>query len=76
MIAAGNGGSIIAASSVAGIKSLPGEAHYSAAKHGVGVVKVAAIELGPYRIRVNSVHPRDVRTAMAESGRPSCELPI
>jgi SDR family mycofactocin-dependent oxidoreductase len=69
MIAAGNGGSIIATSSVAGIKSLPGEAHYSAAKHGVvGLVKAAAIELGPYRIRVNSVHPWGVRTAMAESG--------
>jgi SDR family mycofactocin-dependent oxidoreductase len=67
MIVAGNGGSIIATSSVAGIKSLPGQAHYSAAKHGiVGLVKAAAIELAPYRIRVNSIHPWGVRTAMAE----------
>jgi NAD(P)-dependent dehydrogenase (short-subunit alcohol dehydrogenase family) len=67
MIAAGNGGSIIATSSVAGIKSLPGEAHYSAAKHGVvGLVKAAAIELAPYRIRVNSIHPWGVRTPMAD----------
>lgn len=66
MIEAGNGGSIIATSSVAGIKSLPGQAHYSAAKHGVvGLVKSAAIELAPYRIRVNSVHPFGVRTPMA-----------
>ncbi|MFD2252745.1 SDR family mycofactocin-dependent oxidoreductase [Pseudochelatococcus lubricantis] len=67
MIGAGNGGSIIAVSSVAGIKSLPGQAHYSAAKAGVvGLVKSAAIELAPYRIRVNSVHPWGMRTAMSE----------
>ena len=67
MIAAGNGGSIIATSSVAGIKSLPGQAHYAAAKHGVvGLVKAAAIELAPYRIRVNSIHPWGVRTPMGE----------
>lgn len=69
MIEAGNGGSIIATSSVAGIKSLPGQAHYSAAKHGVvGLVKSAAIELAPYRIRVNTIHPWGVRTAMGEMG--------
>ena len=67
MLKAGNGGSIIAVSSVAGIKSLPGQAHYSAAKHGVvGLTKSAAIELGEYGIRVNSVHPWGVATAMAE----------
>lgn len=69
MIAAGNGGSIIATSSVGGIKSLPGQAHYAAAKHGVvGLVKSAAIELAPYRIRVNSIHPWGVRTPMGEMG--------
>ena len=67
MIEAGNGGSIITVSSVAGIKALPGQAHYSAAKHGVvGLTKSAAIELGEYGIRVNSVHPWGVATAMAE----------
>ena len=66
MIEAGNGGSIITISSVAGIKSLPGQAHYSAAKHGVvGLTKTAAIELGEYGIRVNSIHPWGVATAMA-----------
>jgi SDR family mycofactocin-dependent oxidoreductase len=69
MIEAGNGGSIIATSSVAGIKSLPGQAHYSAAKAGVvGLVKSAALELAPYRIRVNSVHPWGVKTPMGEMG--------
>jgi hypothetical protein len=66
MIEAGNGGSIITISSVSGIKSLPGQAHYSAAKHGVvGLTKTAAIELGEYGIRVNSIHPWGVATPMA-----------
>lgn len=66
MIDAGNGGSIITISSVSGIKSLPGQAHYSAAKHGVvGLTKTAAIELGEYGIRVNSIHPWGVATPMA-----------
>jgi SDR family mycofactocin-dependent oxidoreductase len=65
MIEGGTGGSIIATSSVAGIKSLPGQAHYSASKHGVvGLVKSAAIELGRYGIRVNSIHPWGVNTDM------------
>jgi NAD(P)-dependent dehydrogenase (short-subunit alcohol dehydrogenase family) len=32
----------------------------------VGLVKAAAIELAPYRIRVNSIHPWGVRTPMTE----------
>lgn len=66
MIDQGRGGSIIAIASVAGIKSLPSQAHYSAAKHGVvGLTKTTAIELGPYGIRVNSIHPWGVATPMA-----------
>ncbi len=65
MIAAGNGGSIFTVSSVAGIKSLPGQAHYSAAQHGVvGLTKSAALALGEYGIRVNSIHPWGVNTPM------------
>jgi SDR family mycofactocin-dependent oxidoreductase len=67
MISADNGGSIINVSSVAGIRALPGQAHYSAAKHGVvGLTKSAAIELGEYGIRVNSIHPWGVATPMGE----------
>jgi SDR family mycofactocin-dependent oxidoreductase len=66
MIEQGRGGSIITVCSVAGIKALPGQAHYSAAKHGVvGLTKAAALELGPSGIRVNSIHPWGVDTAMA-----------
>jgi SDR family mycofactocin-dependent oxidoreductase len=65
MISAGNGGSIITVNSTAGIKALPGQAHYSAAKHGVtGLTKSAALELGEYGIRVNSIHPYAVATPM------------
>jgi hypothetical protein len=67
LIEQGQGGSMIAISSVAGLKSLPGQAHYSAAKHGVvGLTKTAAIELGPYGIRVNSIHPWGVETPMTQ----------
>ena len=67
MIARGRGGSMIAIASVAGIKSLPAQAHYSAAKHGVvGLTKSAAIELGEYGIRVNSIHPWGVQSPMVE----------
>ena len=69
MIAAGNGGSIVCISSVSGIKALPGQAHYAAAKHGlVGFANAAAIELAPYRIRVNTVHPWGVETPMGTMG--------
>lgn len=67
MLSAGNGGSVINISSVAGLKALPSQSHYSAAKHGVtGLTKAAAIELGEYGIRVNSIHPWGVTTALAE----------
>ncbi|WP_055477258.1 mycofactocin-coupled SDR family oxidoreductase [Gordonia sp. HS-NH1] len=75
MIELGNGGSIIATSSVAGIKSLPGQSHYSAAKHGVvGLVKSAAIELAPYKIRVNSIHPWGVNTPMGAMGADGAKV--
>jgi SDR family mycofactocin-dependent oxidoreductase len=65
MIEQGTGGSLIAISSVAGIKALPAQAHYASSKHGVvGLVKAAALELGPHRIRANSIHPWGVETHM------------
>jgi SDR family mycofactocin-dependent oxidoreductase len=75
MVDQGRGGSIILISSVAGLKSLPAQAHYSAAKHGlVGLCKTAAIELGPFNIRVNTVHPWGVLTKMAEEDTTIFEL--
>lgn len=65
MIDAGNGGSIILVSSVAGLKAMPGQINYAAAKFGlVGMTQAAAKELGEFRIRVNSIHPYGVKTPM------------
>ena len=75
LIEQGRGGSIVVTSSVAGLKSLPLQAHYSAAKHGlVGLTKTAAIELGEHRIRVNSIHPWGVDTPMATEDRTAMEI--
>lgn len=66
MIAGGRGGSIVMVNSVNGLKSGPNISHYAASKHGaVGLMRSLAVELGPHRIRVNSVHPTMVATDMA-----------
>ena len=67
MVRAGNGGSIVITSSVAGIKVIPFEAHYVAAKHGlVGLTRALAVELADFGIRVNAIAPGGVATSMAE----------
>lgn len=64
MIARGKG-SIVNISSVDGMKGANGLAAYASSKWGVrGLTKVAAMELGHKGIRVNSVHPGGVDTAM------------
>jgi SDR family mycofactocin-dependent oxidoreductase len=60
-------GSIVLVSSVAGLVGVPGSAHYTAAKHGViGLMRTAALELGPYGIRVNAVCPGVMDTKMTD----------
>jgi NAD(P)-dependent dehydrogenase (short-subunit alcohol dehydrogenase family) len=67
LIEQGQGGSVILISSSAGLKGQPFTLHYTAAKHGVvGICRGLANELGEYDIRVNSVHPAGVRTAMMD----------
>lgn len=64
MKAAGKG-SIINISSIDGFQAKNGLAAYSSSKWAVrGLTKVAAIELGPYGIRVNTVHPGGIFTDM------------
>jgi SDR family mycofactocin-dependent oxidoreductase len=61
------GGSIILTSSAAGLKGLPFLVPYVASKHGVtGLARAFAHELAKDNIRVNSLHPTGVRTAMGE----------
>jgi SDR family mycofactocin-dependent oxidoreductase len=66
LIATGRG-SIVITSSTAGIKGLPFNTPYVAAKFGVvGVAKSLANELGRHRIRVNTVHPTGTDTDMVK----------
>src|ERR1700744_1072936 len=59
------GGSIVNISSAAGLFGLAFTAGYGASKWGVrGLSKIAAVELGSDRIRVNSVHPGMTYTPM------------
>jgi SDR family mycofactocin-dependent oxidoreductase len=61
------GGSIILTSSAAGLKGLPFLTPYVASKHGVtGLTRAFAHELAQHNIRVNSIHPTGVETAMGE----------
>jgi SDR family mycofactocin-dependent oxidoreductase len=58
-------GSVILVSSAAGLKGLPFLLPYVASKHAItGMARALAIELGPHNIRVNSLHPGAVATAM------------
>ncbi|RVX39623.1 3alpha(or 20beta)-hydroxysteroid dehydrogenase [Nonomuraea polychroma] len=61
------GGAIVNLSSVAGLFALPGTGGYGASKWGVrGLTKIAALEFGKDRIRVNSVHPGMIVTPMTQ----------
>lgn len=75
MVAAGNGGSIINISSVAGMEGLFGSMAYGASKWAVrGMTKIAAKELGKHGIRVNSVHPGYIETNMLTDSNLSDNL--
>jgi SDR family mycofactocin-dependent oxidoreductase len=83
MIEAGEGGSIVLTSSAAGVQGIQNFAHYVAAKHGViGLMRTAANELAPHRIRVNAVLPGTVMTEMVTNEpalrlfRPDLEHPV
>lgn len=63
------GGSIVNMCSVAGLVGTPGHTLYGATKGAVRVMtKDLAAELGHQNIRVNSVFPTYVKTAMADYG--------
>ncbi len=68
MIEAGNGGSIINTSSVAGLDGVFGATAYGATKWAVtGMTRTVAKELGKHDIRVNSIHPGVIVTDMIDT---------
>ncbi len=59
------GGSIINISSTAGASGFAGHASYGSSKWGLrGLSKTAAVELGPFGIRVNTILPGAINTSM------------
>lgn len=82
LLASGEGGSVILTSSLAGLKALGAGGGYTEAKHGVvGMMRSYAHEFAPHMIRVNSVHPTNVKTPMVmneaiyRAFRPDLENP-
>ena len=60
-------GSVINISSVAGLIGSPGTFAYSASKWAVrGMTRSAAKEVAPFGVRVNSIHPGIIDTAMVD----------
>jgi len=67
LIAAGKPGSIINISSQMAVVGGPDRSVYCATKHGVeGFTKAMAIEWGPHAVRINTVCPTFIRTALTE----------
>lgn len=66
MIEAGRGASIVNVSSQASLVGLKGHISYGSSKAAVdNITRVSALELGKYKIRVNSVNPTVVMTPMS-----------
>jgi NAD(P)-dependent dehydrogenase (short-subunit alcohol dehydrogenase family) len=67
-----DGGSIVITSSITGVKGVPGNCSYVAAKHAlVGLMRCIAKEVAPRRIRVNTVNPGPINNAFMRTAEKS-----
>jgi SDR family mycofactocin-dependent oxidoreductase len=70
MLKQNQGGVIILISSISGLTVELNVGHYAASKHGVnGLMRTLSGELAPFGIRVNSINPTNVNTAMINNPR-------
>jgi 3-oxoacyl-[acyl-carrier protein] reductase len=75
MVERGRGGAVINLASSAAFRSSPRGVHYVASKAGiVGVSRATALELAPYRVRVNAIAPGTTDTAQPRYGMSEEEL--
>jgi NAD(P)-dependent dehydrogenase (short-subunit alcohol dehydrogenase family) len=75
MISTGRPGSIINISSGAALRGSPRGVHYAASKGGVlSLTWAMALELAPYRIRVNAIAPGLTDTAQPRYGSSEAEI--
>jgi NAD(P)-dependent dehydrogenase (short-subunit alcohol dehydrogenase family) len=75
MVAAGRRGVVINLTSGAAFRSSPRGVHYVASKGGVlSMTRAMALELAPYRIRVNAIAPGLTDTAQPRYGSGEAEL--
>lgn len=74
---AAGGGSIVNTSSIEGVSAAPTLVAYTASKFAIrGMTKVAALELGEFGIRVNSVHPGMIDTLMVQDAAGGIEMDL
>ena len=67
MLTQTSGGRIVNVASVAGLRAMPGNSVYTAAKHAVvGLTKTAAMEYARHNIRINAVCPAFTHSAMVD----------
>jgi 3-oxoacyl-[acyl-carrier protein] reductase len=75
LVERGRPGAVINLASSAAFRSSPRGVHYVASKAGiVGVTRATALELAPYRVRVNAIAPGTTDTAQPRYGMSEEEL--
>jgi len=75
LVERGRAGAVINLASSAAFRSSPRGVHYVASKAGiVGVTRATALELEPYRVRVNAIAPGTTDTAQPRYGMSEEEL--